>query len=70
MLYDYKRAITIENSSETTWQMRYPWPMETTYDQVLGFIFHEFKNILFKINMEFNPRKYHQGIQLSIEYWK
>ena len=38
--------MTIVNLVETTWMVRYPWPVEITYDQGEEFIGHEFKDIL------------------------
>ena len=31
--YNNKIAMTIENLVETMWPVRYPWPLEITYDQ-------------------------------------
>ena len=31
--YVDKKAMNIENLVETTWLIRYPWPVEITYDQ-------------------------------------
>ena len=34
----------IANLVETTWLVRYPWPVEITYDQGRQFLVHKFKN--------------------------
>ena len=44
--YRDKKAMTIENLVETTWLVRYPWPVEITSDRGGEFLGHEFKNIL------------------------
>ena len=31
--YNDKKAMTIENLVKTTWQVRYTWPVEITYDR-------------------------------------
>ena len=31
--YSKKRAMIIVNLVETTWLVRYPWPVEITYDR-------------------------------------
>ena len=36
--------MTISNLVETTWLVRYPWPVEITYDQGGGFLSYKFKN--------------------------
>ena len=38
--------MTITNLVEATWLVRYPWPVEITYDQGGDFLGHEFKNSL------------------------
>ena len=38
--------MTIVNLVETTWLVRYPWPVEITYDRGGEFLGHEFKNSL------------------------
>ena len=43
--YSDKEAMTIVNLVETTWLVRYPWPVEITYDQGGKSLGHEFKNI-------------------------
>ena len=40
--YSNKKLTTIENLAETTWLVRYPWPVEITYDQGVEFLSHEF----------------------------
>ena len=44
--YNNKIAMTIENLVETMWPVRYPWPLEITYDQGGEFLIHKFKNSL------------------------
>ena len=44
--YSNKEAMTIMNLVETTWLVRYPWPVEIMYDQGGEFLCHEFKNSL------------------------
>ena len=44
--------------------------MEITYDQESEFIGNEFKNPSSTKNMGLNPNQSHQGIKLSIKYWK
>ena len=44
MQYHDKKAVTIANLVETTWLVRYPSPVEITYDQGGEFLGHEFKN--------------------------
>ena len=46
--YRDKKVMTIVNLVETTWLVRYQWPVEITYDQGVEFLGHEFKNILIK----------------------
>ena len=46
--YRDKKVMTIVNLVETTWLVRYPWPVEITYDQGVEFLGHEFKNSLIK----------------------
>ena len=41
-----KKAMMIANLVETTWLIRYPWPVEITYEQGGKFLGHKFKNIL------------------------
>ena len=31
--YNDKKAMTIANLAETKWSVKYPWPVEITYDQ-------------------------------------
>ena len=38
-----KKAMTIANLVETTWLVRYPWPVEITYDRGGELIHHDFK---------------------------
>ena len=38
-----KTAMTIAKLVEATWMVRYPWPIEITYDQREEFLSHEFK---------------------------
>ena len=40
--YNNKKAIMIANLVETTWLVRYPWPVEITYDQGGEFLGYEF----------------------------
>ena len=44
--YRDKKAMTIANLVETTWIVRYPWPVEITYDRGGKLLGHEFKNSL------------------------
>ena len=44
--YSNKKATTITNLAETTWLVRYPWPVEITYDRGEEFLGHKFKNRL------------------------
>ena len=44
--YRDKKATTIENLVETTWLVRYPWPVDIMYDRVGEFLGHNFKNSL------------------------
>ena len=44
--YRDKKAMTIANLVEPTWLVRYPWPVEITYDRGGEFLSHEFKNSL------------------------
>ena len=44
--YRNKKATTIKNLVETTWLVRYPWPVDIMYDRVGEFLGHKFKNIL------------------------
>ena len=44
--YSDKKDMTTVNLVETTWLVRYPWPVEITYDQRGEFLGHEFKKIL------------------------
>ena len=46
MQYRDKKAMTIANLVKTTWMVRYPWPVEITYDLDGEFFGHEFKNSL------------------------
>ena len=46
MQYNDRKAMAITNLVETTWLVRYPWPVEITYDPWVEFFGHEFKNIL------------------------
>ena len=39
-----KKTTTVVNLVETTWLVRYPWPVDITYDQGGEFLGHEFKN--------------------------
>ena len=47
--YRNKKMRTIAYLVETTWMVRYPWPVEITYDRRGKFLSHEFKNILIEI---------------------
>ena len=38
--------MTIMNLVETMWLVRYPWPVEITYEQGGEFLVHEIKNNL------------------------
>ena len=38
--------MTIANLVETMWLVRYPWPVEITYDQGEEFLIPDFKNSL------------------------
>ena len=38
--------MTITNLVETMWLVRYPWPVEITYEQGGEFLVHEIKNNL------------------------
>ena len=44
--YRNKKAMTIAYLVETMWLVRYPWPVEITYDQRGEFLGHRFKNSL------------------------
>ena len=44
--YSNKKPMTIKNFLETMWQIRYPCPVEITYEQGGEFLGHEFKNSL------------------------
>ena len=44
--YRNKKAMKIANLVETTWLVRYPWPVDIMYDRGGEFLGHEFKNIL------------------------
>ena len=44
--YRDKKAMMNANKVETMWLVRYPWPVEITYDQEGELLGHEFKNIL------------------------
>ena len=46
MQYNDKTAMEIANLVETTWLIRYPCPVEITYDRGGEFLSREFKNIL------------------------
>ena len=38
--YNDKKAMTIANLVETTWLVRYTWPVENTYDRGGEFLGH------------------------------
>ena len=38
--YRNNKAMTISNLVETTWLVRYPWPVDITYDQGEEFLGH------------------------------
>ena len=40
--YRDKKAMTIKNLVETTWLIRYPWPVEITYERRGEFLGHKF----------------------------
>ena len=42
--YSNKTEMKIVNLVETKWLVRYPWPVDITYDQGREFLGHEFKN--------------------------
>ena len=44
--YRDKKSMTIANLVETTWLVRYPWPVEITYYQGGKFLGQKFKNSL------------------------
>ena len=44
--YNDKKAMTIANLVETTWMVRYPWPVEIIYGRGGQLLGHEFKNSL------------------------
>ena len=44
--YNNKKVMPIANLVETMWLVRYPWPVEITYDRGGEFLGNEFKNIL------------------------
>ena len=43
MQYSDKNAITIANLVETMWLVKYPWPVEITYEQGGYFLGQKFK---------------------------
>ena len=43
--YSNKKATDIANLLETTWLVRYPWPVYITYEQGGEFLVHKLKNI-------------------------
>ena len=43
--YSDSKSMTITNLVETTWLVRYPWPVEITYDQGGELLTHKFRNI-------------------------
>ena len=55
--YIDKNAMTIANLVETTWLVRYPWPVEITYDRGGEFLNHGFKNssIEYEYSIKTNP---------------
>ena len=44
--YNDKKTITIANLAETTWLVRYTWPVWITYERGVEFLGHKFKIIL------------------------
>ena len=55
--YIDKKAMTIANLVETMWLVRYPWPVEITYDRGGEFLNHRFKNssIEYEYSVKTNP---------------
>ena len=47
--YRDKKLMMLANLIETTWLVRYPWPVEITYNQGGEFLGNEFQKILIKI---------------------
>ena len=44
--YSNKKAMEVANLVETTWLVRYPWPVKITYYLGGEFLGHKFKNRL------------------------
>ena len=44
--YRDKKEMTIADLVETTWLVRYPWPVEIMYERRGEFLGHKFKNSL------------------------
>ena len=43
--YNKNKSMTIADLLETTWMVRYPWPVEIMYDQGGEFLGQRFKSI-------------------------
>ena len=63
--YDDKRAISIANLVESTWLYRYPRPIEIMYDQVSGFIGHNFRKFLIEIGYKITAKPSTYGNTMS-----
>ena len=59
--YSDKKATTIANLLESMWLFRYPWPVESTYDQGGEFLGHEFKNSLIENEYGIKTKPDHPG---------
>ena len=59
--YRDKKSMATANLVETIWLVRYPWPVEITYDREGEFLGREFKNILIKNEYGIKTNPYSHG---------